>query len=115
MNIYELETARTPGPWATHPVCAGNVNLIRAGYGTHAREWAIASFHTQVLQSDVNAHFTTHCCNHFLEALEALKRVRALEKARPGFEYRPSLDYIEFFDEGILDALITELETVEDV
>ena len=67
-TVYELEKQATPGP---HDVVKtpGWHGECQAAYIRDARHHTVAR-----VQTVAEAQHLTHCRNHFMEALEALKR-----------------------------------------
>jgi len=111
MNIYEIEKQATPGPLLrlTNPLFDGtgkdtvSYAHLCSTHRSAAPLAVLALADISIEEAAANAELTRHCCNHFMRALEAYKRL--VQDAR---------------DKGCLclfgedhDALIAELEEVK--
>ena len=101
MNIYDLEKKSTEGPWAVDDGGDGEVEIWAIESGMTCPVCIVTDHCEPTEQDHANAAIIVHKCNHFMEALEALKVAR-----RNG--YNETLVSGEYFAE-----IIKKLETVE--
>ena len=130
MNVYELEKKATPGPWvvqggqdkrtsvdvtltARTPVYR-NPRYVGRIYGQGALT-------NDCSERDSNAALIAHCRNHFIEALEALKKAKDVIRLTGVCDCRHAYypeDDVECTSCAIvreLRDLINKLETVEGI
>jgi len=110
MTVYELEKQATPAPWkpADRPdISDDGIECLRVFSISDAEIAPLNAYGECSSRMRANAKLAAHCRNHFLRALEALK------KAHSALEFPYEVPWTPEQLRNELCELITELEEVK--